>query len=86
VRGQGEDALLELIKHLETRSAPDLIPGIGFKRGGKLILTPERPLKPLVDMPPKAYHIADFDAYERGCGKTRECMDANGTPFLLSSL
>ena len=20
-------------------------------------------------MPPKAYHIADFDAYERGCGK-----------------
>jgi anaerobic magnesium-protoporphyrin IX monomethyl ester cyclase len=69
VRGQGEDALLELVKHLETRSAPDLIPGIGFKRGGKLFLTPERPLKPLVDMPPKAYHIADFDAYERGCGK-----------------
>ena len=69
VRGQGEDALLELVKHLETRSAPDLIPGIGFKRGGKLILTPERPLKPLVEMPPKAYHIADFDAYERGCGK-----------------
>lgn len=69
VRGQGEEALLELVKHLETRSAPDLIPGIGFKRDGKLILTPERPLKPLVDMPPKAYHIADFDAYERGCGK-----------------
>ena len=69
VRGQGEDALLELVKHLETRSAPDLIPGIGFKRGGKLILTPERPLKPLAEMPPKAYHIADFDAYERGCGK-----------------
>src|SRR6201999_2330937 len=69
VRGQGEDALLELVKHLETRSAPDLIPGIGFKRGGKLILTPERPLRPLVDMPPKAYEIADFDAYERGCGR-----------------
>jgi radical SAM superfamily enzyme YgiQ (UPF0313 family) len=69
VRGQGEDALLELVQHLQTRSAPDLIAGIGFKRGGKLILTPERPLKPLVEMPPKAYHIADFDAYERGCGK-----------------
>jgi radical SAM superfamily enzyme YgiQ (UPF0313 family) len=69
VRGQGEDALLELVRHLESRSAPDLIPGIGFKRDGRLILTPERPLKPLADMPPKAYHIADFDAYERGCGK-----------------
>jgi anaerobic magnesium-protoporphyrin IX monomethyl ester cyclase len=69
VRGQGEDAMLELIQHIESGSAPDLIPGIGFKRDGKLILTPERPLRPLVDMPPKAYHIADFDAYERGCGR-----------------
>ena len=69
VRGQGEDALLELVQHLEKRSAPDLIPGIGFKRDGRLHLTPERPLKPLADMPPKAYQIADFDAYERGCGK-----------------
>jgi anaerobic magnesium-protoporphyrin IX monomethyl ester cyclase len=69
VRGQGEDALLELVQHLQSRSAPDLIAGIGFKRDGKLIMTPERPLKPLIEMPPKAYHIADFDAYERGCGK-----------------
>jgi radical SAM superfamily enzyme YgiQ (UPF0313 family) len=69
VRGQGEDALLELVQHLESKSAPDLIAGIGFKRDGKLILNPERALRPLVDMPPKAYHIADFDAYERGCGK-----------------
>ena len=69
VRVQGEDALLELVQHLDSRSAPDLIAGIGFKRAGKLVMTPERPLKPLVDMPPKAYHIADFDAYERGCGK-----------------
>jgi radical SAM superfamily enzyme YgiQ (UPF0313 family) len=69
VRGQGEFALLELVQHIEARSAPDLIPGIGFKRDGRLTLTPERPLKPLAEMPPKAYHIADFDAYERGCGK-----------------
>jgi radical SAM superfamily enzyme YgiQ (UPF0313 family) len=32
-------------------------------------MTQERPLKPLVEMPPKAYEIADFDAYERGCGR-----------------
>jgi anaerobic magnesium-protoporphyrin IX monomethyl ester cyclase len=69
VRGQGEDTLLELVQHLESRSAIDLIEGIGFKRGGKLILTPERPLKPIVDLPPKAYHIADFDAYQRSCGR-----------------
>ena len=69
VRGQGEDSLLELIQHIESGAAPDFVTGIGFKRDGKLILTPERPLKPLIDMPPKAYQIADFDAYERGCGR-----------------
>jgi anaerobic magnesium-protoporphyrin IX monomethyl ester cyclase len=69
VRGQGEDAFLELVNHIRDGSAPDFVAGIGFKRDGKLIMTPERPLRPLVEMPPKAYHIADFDAYERGCGK-----------------
>jgi len=69
IRGQGEDALLEVVQHLESKSAVDLIPGIGFKRHGKLSLTTERPLKPIACLPPKAYHIADFDAYERSCGR-----------------
>ena len=69
VRGQGEDSLLELVHHIEKGSAPDFVAGIGFKRDNKLVFTPERPLRPLVDMPPKAYHLADFDAYERLCGK-----------------
>ena len=69
VRGQGEETLLEVVQHLESRTAPDLVPGIGFKRDGKLHLTTERPLKPLAEMPPKAYHLADFDAYERSCGR-----------------
>jgi len=69
VRGQGEDALLEVVQHLESGSPLDLVAGIGFKRDGKLIFTPERPLKRIVDLPPKAYHLADFDAYERKCGR-----------------
>jgi radical SAM superfamily enzyme YgiQ (UPF0313 family) len=69
VRGQGEETLLELLQHIETGSAPDFVAGIGFKRDGKLIFTAERPLRPLVEMPPKAYHLADFDAYERLCGR-----------------
>jgi anaerobic magnesium-protoporphyrin IX monomethyl ester cyclase len=69
VRGQGEETLLEVVQHLESRTAPDLVPGIGFKRDGKLHFTTERPLKPLAEMPPKAYHLADFDAYERSCGR-----------------
>src|SRR5215470_12244949 len=69
VRGQGEDTFLELVQHLCAGSAPDFVAGIGFKRDGKLVMTPERPLRPIAEMPPKAYQIADFDAYERKCGR-----------------
>lgn len=69
VRGQGEDSMLELVEHLRSGAAPDLIAGIGFKRDGRIHFTPERALRPLADMPPKAYHLADFDAYERSCGR-----------------
>jgi anaerobic magnesium-protoporphyrin IX monomethyl ester cyclase len=69
VRGQGEDTLLELVQHLENQAPLDLISGIGFKREGNLFFTTERPLRAIVDLPPKAYHIADFDAYQRSCGR-----------------
>ncbi len=69
VRGQGEAAMLELVQHIENRCSLELIPGIGFKRDGKLVFTLERQLTPIVDLPPKAYHLADFDAYERCCGR-----------------
>ena len=69
VRGQGEDTMLELVQHLSSGAAPDLIAGIGFKRDGKLVFPMERALRPLAEMPPKAYHLADFDAYERACGR-----------------
>ncbi|MGB9434503.1 MAG: radical SAM protein [Candidatus Acidiferrum sp.] len=69
VRGQGEETFLELVRHLEDRAPLDLVPGLGFKRNGKLVFTTERPLRPIVDLPPKAYHLADFDAYQRSCGR-----------------
>ena len=69
VRGQGEDTLLEVVQHIEARASLDLVPGIGFKRDRRLHFTSERPLRPIVDLPPKAYHLADFDAYERSCGR-----------------
>lgn len=69
VRGQGEDSLLQIADRLCDGSPLDDVPGIGFKRDGRLVFTPERPLRPLVELPPKAYHLADFDAYERTCGR-----------------
>lgn len=69
VRGQGEESMLEVAERLALNEPLDDVAGIGFKRDGKLWFTPERALKTLDQMPPKAYHIADFDAYERLCGR-----------------
>jgi radical SAM superfamily enzyme YgiQ (UPF0313 family) len=69
VRGQGEESMLAVAERLGDNAPLDDVPGIGFRRDGKLHFTPERALRTLTEMPPKAYHLADFDAYERACGR-----------------
>ncbi len=69
VRGQGEESMLEIAERLRDSAPLGDVQGVGFRRDGKPYFTPERPLKPLEEMPPKAYHLADFDAYERICGR-----------------
>ncbi len=69
VRGQGEEALLQVVRHLEAGASLAGIDGVGYKENGKLIFNSPRELRPIRDLPPKAYHLADFDAYERVCGR-----------------
>jgi anaerobic magnesium-protoporphyrin IX monomethyl ester cyclase len=69
VRGQGEYALLEVVQRLEDRASLEGIPGVGYKEDGRLVFNQSRPLLPISDLPPKAYHLADFNAYERTCGR-----------------
>jgi radical SAM superfamily enzyme YgiQ (UPF0313 family) len=69
VKGQGEDAFLEVVQHLEAGESLRGISGVGFKENGKLVFNQPRALKPIQEMPGKAYHLADFDAYERVCGR-----------------
>ena len=69
LKGQGEDAMLEIIQAIEAGESYRGIAGVGFKQDGRLQFNPPRALKPLAEMPPKAYHLADFDAYEKVCGR-----------------
>jgi anaerobic magnesium-protoporphyrin IX monomethyl ester cyclase len=69
VVGQGEEALLDIVRHIEAGESFKGITGIGFKEENHLTFNSPRPLKPIREMPPKAYHLADFDAYERICGR-----------------
>ncbi|HZU24392.1 MAG TPA: radical SAM protein [Bryobacteraceae bacterium] len=69
VRGQGEDALLEVVRRIEDGADMRGIAGVGFKQDGRICFNPPRELRPIRELPPKAYHLADFDAYERVAGR-----------------
>src|SRR5512139_1719367 len=53
VKGQGEDAILEVVRHLESGVAPAGIEGVGYKEHGESIFNPPRALKPISELPPK---------------------------------
>jgi radical SAM superfamily enzyme YgiQ (UPF0313 family) len=69
VKGQGEDAFLEVVQHIEAGESLKGIQGVGYKEERRLMFNPPRALKPIRELPPKAYHLADFDAYQRVCGR-----------------
>lgn len=69
VKGQGEDAFLEIVQRIEAGESLRGIAGAGYKENGRLVFNAPRALKPISELPPKAYHLADFDAYERVCGR-----------------
>jgi anaerobic magnesium-protoporphyrin IX monomethyl ester cyclase len=69
VKGQGEDAFLEIVQRIEAGESMKGVQGVGYKEDGHIVFNQPRELKPIRDLPPKAYHLADFDAYERVCGR-----------------
>jgi radical SAM superfamily enzyme YgiQ (UPF0313 family) len=69
VKGQGEDAFLEIVQRIEAGESMKGVQGVGYKEDGHIVFNQPRELKPIRELPPKAYHIADFDAYERVCGR-----------------
>src|ERR1700683_4716008 len=69
VKGQGEDAMLEIVQRIEAGESMKGVAGVGYKENGKLVFNMPRTLRPIRELPPKAYHLADFDAYQRVCGR-----------------
>src|SRR5437588_10344566 len=61
--------MLEIVQRIEAGESMKCIEGVGYKENGRLVFNIPRTLKPIRELPPKAYHIADFDAYERVCGR-----------------
>src|SRR5271170_5408034 len=70
VRGQGEITLLEVVEALAAKKSLELIPGISWKSNGVHKQNLERRVLPLDLLPPPAFDLTDFDAYEK-VGGTR---------------
>ncbi|MGA2431601.1 MAG: cobalamin-dependent protein, partial [Candidatus Acidiferrum sp.] len=68
VRGQGELTLLEIAQRLADRKAFNDVAGVSSKPFGLTQHSPERRTALLDDLPMAAFHLTDFDAYERLCG------------------
>jgi radical SAM superfamily enzyme YgiQ (UPF0313 family) len=66
IRGEGERALVELLRHLKRDVAIESVPGLGYKRSGSLRFNPlaenypfdELPHPDLSDLPPPRYTLA----------------------------
>jgi radical SAM superfamily enzyme YgiQ (UPF0313 family) len=54
VKGQGEDALLEIVKRIEAGESLAGVAGTGYKGNGGLRFNSPRALRPLAEMPPNA--------------------------------
>jgi len=59
VRGQGEETVVELTKALEKGASLNKILGITFKKNGKIIKNPSRPVRDINELPPIDYEIVD---------------------------
>ena len=63
VRGQGEATFLELIDGLRGNRQLDAIPGLSYKKDGRIHHNPERPMRPPNEFPPFPYHAIPAEKY-----------------------
>lgn len=71
VRGQGELTLLEVAEKLAEGKDFRGVQGVSSKQFGLMQHAPERRVALLDDLPAPAFHLVDFDAYERVSGERK---------------
>jgi anaerobic magnesium-protoporphyrin IX monomethyl ester cyclase len=63
VIGEGELTLRELLEALEQGRDPQEVPGLAFRAGGQIVVTPKRPLLENLDELPSAWDLLDWPDY-----------------------
>jgi len=65
IRGQGELTMVEVAQRLTGGQDLAGVRGASFKPGGEAVHNAERPVENINHLPAPAYHLVDFDGYER---------------------
>jgi len=84
IKGHGELTFTEIIKRLEEGKPIDDVQGIAYKKNGKVVSTPDRPLFDFEKLPPLPYELIDVNDYilktELG-ERTINLVTSHGCPF-----
>jgi radical SAM superfamily enzyme YgiQ (UPF0313 family) len=85
VRGEGEETLLELLRHLFDSGDLQAVSGISFRKNGQIIRTSNRPfIQNLEELPRPAYQYFSLNRYQF-FGKTiLPILTSRGCPFQCS--
>lgn len=82
-KGEAEYSFLELVNTLEAGKEPGVIPGIHFKRGDELVISPESPMIPDLDsLPFPAHDLFKIDRYTNLQPLT-DGLDPNARSFTI---
>jgi radical SAM superfamily enzyme YgiQ (UPF0313 family) len=82
VSHQGDITFHEIVRRFAAGQSLDGVAGCRYKRDGVQLDNPSRPAPRLQDLPPPAYDLADFDAYERaGGGRRLPYATSVGCPY-----
>ena len=63
IRGQGEEALVELAEHLEGKRALEDIAGLTWRRDGEVVHNPERRIADINRFPAMPFDLVDVEKY-----------------------
>ena len=81
VRGYGEITFSELIERLVNKQSYEDIQGISFKKDGRVVNNPCRPIPNLNDLPPLPYHLYDVEQFFKECGtRSLHYISSRGCP------
>jgi anaerobic magnesium-protoporphyrin IX monomethyl ester cyclase len=63
VVGEGEDNILDVLDVVQGRAVREAVPGLAWREGDKVRVTPPRRIENLDNLPFPAYHLVDLERY-----------------------